>query len=108
MYIYNRRFSNSQYQPGGHAITSKSSLSNSHYPDRVVRRFLGNGGTGAFSPACDPSVATPGFSTAERRKLTSLLSPSESTQAIRWNRERHPAKSGARPEDITIHLARYA
>src|SRR5262249_21759069 len=34
-------------------------------------------------------------------------SPSESIQAIRWNRERHPAKSGARPEDITIDLARY-
>jgi len=43
----------------------------------------------------------------ERGKLTSLLSPKQSAQAIHWNRERHPVKSGVRPEDIILDLMRY-
>jgi hypothetical protein len=107
MYIYDRRFSNSQYQSGVHPGPSYSSLGNFHYPYRVARSFLGDGGTGSCSPACDSTVATPAFSVAERSKLTNLLSPSESTQVIKWNRERHPAKSGVRFEDIVTDLTRY-
>lgn len=107
MYIYDRRFSNSQNHSSVQPGTLRSSLGNFHYADRVARSFFGNGGTGSFSPACDRSVATPAFSAAEQRKLTNLLSPKESTQAIKWNRERHPAKSGVRFEDIVTDLARY-
>jgi hypothetical protein len=89
-------------------FTSRLAQRNTYYPDRVLDGFLGREATNeSFSPACDSSVATPGFSATERGKLTSLLSPSQSTQAIRWNRERHPAKSGVRLEDIVLDLARY-
>ena len=97
MYIYDRSFS--KYQP----------LGNFRYPDPFLRGFLGEAPTtsSSCSPACDSTVATPAFSAAEQRKLTNLLSPKESDQAIKWNRERHPAKSGVRFEDIIKDLNRY-
>jgi hypothetical protein len=108
MYIHDRKLLGVQSQPKEQSITSRLAQRNAYYPDRVLGGFLGRGETNAsFSPACDSSVATPGFSAAERGKLTSILSPSQSTQAIRWNRERHPAKSGVRLEDIVLDLARY-
>jgi hypothetical protein len=108
MYIYDRKWSGLQSLVKQQPITSGPVQRNAYYLDRVVDGFLGRGGTNdSFSPACDSSVATPGFSAAERGKLTRLLSPSQSTQAIRWNRERHPAQSGARLEDVVIDLARY-
>jgi hypothetical protein len=132
MYIYDPKLSGAQSLLKEQPITWLPARRNSYYPERgisgfgergassgsyvwaneglgegVVRSFLGNGGTGSFSPACDRSVATPAFSAAEQSKLTNLLSPKESTQAIKWNRERHPAKSGVRFEDIVTDLARY-
>ena len=99
MYIYDRQ------SPDARAGYQRSSLGNFHYPYRVTSNFFGDPGT--FSPVCDQTVATPAFSVAEQSKLTSLLSPSDSAQAIKWNRERHPAKSGIRFEDIVTDLNRY-
>src|SRR5262249_879900 len=108
MYIHDRELLGVQSQPKEQSITSRLAHRNAYYPDRVLGGFLGRGETrDSFSAACDSSVATPGFSAAERGKLTSLLSPSQRNQAIRWNRERHPAKSGVRIEDIVRDLARY-
>lgn len=105
MYIYDHKFSSSQYQSGVDPATLRTSLGNFHYSDRVVRSFLS--GPGSFSPACDSTVATAAFTAAEQSKLTTLLSPSESASAIKWNRERHPAKSSVRFEDIVTDLTRY-
>ena len=108
MYIYDRKWSGLQSLPKEQPITSWPVQRNAYYPDRAVDGFLGRGGTNdSFSPSCDRSISTPGFPAAERRRLTTLLSPSQSAQAIRWNRERHPAKSDVRPEHITIDLTRY-
>lgn len=74
---------------------------------RELSGFLGNGATGSFSPVCDPSVATPGFSATERTQLVSLLSPAQSAKASQWNRQTHPGRSDIRPEDIVTDLARY-
>ncbi len=108
MYIYDRKLSGVQSPLEEQPIASRFAQRNAYSSDRAMSGFLGRGGTNdSFSPSCDRSVATPGFPAAERRRLTSLLSSSQSAQAIRWNRERHPARSGVRPEDITIDLARY-
>ena len=95
MYIYEPQLSDLRV---GH---QPSALGNFHYT------YHGLGEPGTFSPACDSTVATPAFSTAEQSKLGSLLSPTESAQAIKWNRERHPSKSGVRFEDIVTDLNRY-
>ena len=96
MYIYEPQLSNSRtgYQ--------HFSLGNFQYG---YHGYLGDPNT--FSPVCDSTVATPAFSTAEQSKLTSLLSPTESAQAIKWNRDRHPSKSGIRFDDIVTDLNRY-
>jgi hypothetical protein len=108
MYIYESKLSSSHFQRQEQPITSQLAQYNAHHLDRGISGFLGRAGTsGLFSPACDRSVATPSFSAIEQRKLVTLLSPSQNTQAMRWNRERHPAKSGIRPEDIAIDLMRY-
>jgi hypothetical protein len=106
MYIYDKRLSDSQYQARNDSGASLLSLGNFSYPDRLARSLFGEG-VGSFSPACDSTVATPAFSATEKSKLTKLLSVKESTQVIKWNRERHPGKSGIRPEDIVTDLARY-
>src|SRR5688572_8223628 len=98
MYMYDRKVSGAPPLIEKHLIASWPAEHNSYYSGQVISRFLGNSGTGSFSSACDPSVATPGFLAAEQSKLTSLLSPSQSAQAIQWNRQMHPAKSGVRPE----------
>ena len=103
MYIYDRP---KHPQSASHRAVSSSSVGNFYFRDRLVSGYLGNG-SGPFSPACDRSVATPSFSAAERATLAPLLSPSQSATAIRWNRGRHPAKSGVRPEDIVTDLSRY-
>src|SRR5262245_56497859 len=108
MYIHDRKLLDVQSQPKEQSIASRLAQRNAYYPEQALGGFFGRGETNeSFSPACDSSVATPSFSAAERGKLTSLLSPSQSIQAIRWNRERHPAKSGVRLEDIVLELARY-
>src|SRR5262245_28647107 len=76
------------------------------YPERLNLSFLGEP-PGSFSTAADSSVATPAFSVAERSKLTTLLTPKESDEAIKWNRAQHPAKSGVNFKDIITDLARY-
>src|SRR4030095_2563991 len=68
--------------------------------------FLANGG-GTFSTACDSTVATPAFSSAEQGKLLPILSVAQSTNAIKWNRLTHPTKSGIKFEDIITDLNRY-
>jgi hypothetical protein len=60
-----------------------------------------------FSPACDRSVATPGFLVSKRKSLVSLLSPSQNARAVLLNREIHQAKSGVQPADIVTDLKRY-
>jgi len=77
------------------------------YTARFVRGAFGLAETGPFSPSCDPVIATPAFSATEKTTLVSLLSPNESDVAIRWNRDRHPTKSGIDPNHIEIDLARY-
>jgi len=77
-----------------------------NYPERFNLSFLGEP-AGSFSPAADSSVATPAFSAAERSKLTTLLTPTQSEEAIKWNRAQHPAKSGVRFQDIVTDLTRY-
>src|ERR687890_1719486 len=91
MYIYNRQFS--------------PAVRLTPYRDRFL--VFGVGETGAFSPSCDPAIVTPAFSATEKTTLVSLLSPKESDLAIRWNRDRHPTKSGIDPDHIAIDLARY-
>src|SRR5215510_226504 len=92
MYIYDNQFS---YSP-----------SPSNYFGRLSGSFLGNG-AGTFSPACDSTVATPAFSSAEQSKLVPILSVAESTKAIKYNRLIHPTKSGVKFEDIITDLNRY-
>lgn len=106
MYIYDRQLSDLPYPSERRFGISTTSVGNYHYPARVVRSFLGDG-PDSFSPACDQTVATPAFSATERSKLATLLSPAQSTKAIKWNRERHPAKSGVRFEDVVTDLTRY-
>jgi hypothetical protein len=60
-----------------------------------------------FSPACDRSVATPGFLVSKRKSLVSFLSPSQNARAVQLNRSIHPAKSGVQPADILTDLKRY-
>lgn len=108
MYIYSDKLSVPQPQDNVQPLTSQSAQRNFYYTDQGMSGSLARGDTNAsFSHLCDLSMATPSFSRAEQRKLTDLLSPSQSAQAIRWNREKHPAKSNVRPEDIIIDLTRY-
>ncbi|HZI48751.1 MAG TPA: hypothetical protein VFD75_13215 [Pyrinomonadaceae bacterium] len=98
MYIYNRPVS-----PSVRLVRSPPPC----YRDRFEREAFGISETGAFSPSCDPVTATPAFSAQEKTTLVSLLSPKDSDNAIRWNRDRHPTKSGIDPAHIAIDLARY-
>jgi hypothetical protein len=103
VYIYDNRFSNPQYLQPPHA--SRSTLGNFQYLPPVALGFFG--GPGRFSPACDQTAATPAFTATEQSKLVNLLSPSESANAIKWNRDRHPAKSGVKFDEIVTDLSRY-
>jgi len=91
MYIYNRNLS-----PSARLI-----------PRRFARMAYGISEPGTFSPSCDPVIATPAFSATQKTTLVTLLSPKESDVAIKWNRDRHPSKSGIDPDHIAIDLARY-
>jgi hypothetical protein len=106
MYMHDRNTSGTPSFIEKHSIALRPAQYNSYYTDQGIISFLGNN-TGSFSSACDPSVATPSFSIAERSKLIGLLTPSQSTQAIQWNQQMHPGRSGVRPEDIMIDLSRY-
>jgi hypothetical protein len=108
MYIYDHQVSKARSLLQEQPITSRSAQRHAYHAERGIGVHWRLGETNdSFSPSCDRSAATPAFPATERRKLTSLLSSSQSAQAIRWNRERHPAKSGVRPEDIIMDLGRY-
>ena len=82
MYIYDHKSLGARSLPKRNSYHSRL-VRNAYYPDRVLRRVFGaRRDCHSFSPACDRSVATPAFSAAEQSKLTGLLSPSQSAQAI--------------------------
>jgi hypothetical protein len=92
----------------GFGFASRRAQRTAHFPGEAVGRFLGRGETDvSFSPSCDRAAATPAFPASERRKLTGLLSPSQSAAAIRWNLRTHPASSGVPTAHIATDLTRY-